>query len=478
MGEARRRGSRAQREAEAIKRNKQALAVEMGLADEHDPIRLALIAGLDAFKNRMTASEWSQRRGQVLEHLKNRRKGSKLAEAESIRVREDEMGWYLFLCEQSIYDPLCVDVSQSQRILPYFASLGLRWHHAREIVGIERKLDELLHDYRKHPDGHFFELLVALSYAEAGWRVTFIEEVRGEKNADIHVVRGKEEYFVECKRMSRTTDYSVKERNRFLEIWHAGRDALVKNQQWIWFKGTFHKDLFELPDSFLLDLWKTSLPLGLGERVLVNNEAATIKARLIDRSSVIRHFREFKVKMNSPMFTRVIGGDWAPDNSSVTLLPLVQISHVQGCEARELGMYVEEVGFACGFTRETDSEVSIDKKAKDVKKLLSEAVRQVPNDRPSIIHLAAETMEGGDVERRRTEKLEDLMRSFSFEGKPVKLVRFHRLQSHQRTNMQFEIDETVDTLHGHEMNVSATPRQVVVPYGSSVQQIAHWDLPI
>ena len=478
MGEARQRGSRAQREAEAIKRNKQALAVEMGLADEYDPIRQALITGLEAFTSRMAPSEWSQRRAQVLEHLENRKKGTKLAEADSIRVREDEIGWYLFLCEQSVYDPLCVDVSQSQRILPYFASLGSRWHHAREVTGIERKLDELLHAYRKHPDGHFFELLVALSYAEAGWKVSFVEEVRGKKTADLHVVRGSEEYFVECKRMNRTTDYSVKERNRFLEIWDAGRDALVKNRQWLWFKGTFHSDVFDLPDSFLLDLWQSTLPIGLGEKVLVDNDAATIKARLVDRTSVINHFRKFKVKMNSPMMTRVIGGDWAPDNSSITLLPLVQISRVQGCEAPELGTYVEEVGFACGFTRETDSEVSIDKKAKDVKKLLSEAVRQVPDDKPSIIHLAAETMEGADVERRRTDKLETLMRSFSFEGKPVKLVRLHRLQSHQRADIQFEIDETVDTLFGRNIDLSAIPRQVVVPRGSKVHQIAHWDLPI
>jgi hypothetical protein len=45
-------------------------------------------------------------------------------------VREDEMGWYLFLCDQAINDPLCTDVNQSQRILPFFAGLGVRWQHA------------------------------------------------------------------------------------------------------------------------------------------------------------------------------------------------------------------------------------------------------------------------------------------------------------------------------------------------------------
>lgn len=474
MGEARRRGNREQREGEAIKRNKRELAEAMGMADD-DPTRQALKAGLKPFLDRMTPEHWQQRRAAVLGHLRERVNGPKLAEAQSIRVREDEMGWYLFLCDQAINDPLCTDVSQSQRILPFFAGLGARWQHAHRVVGIERKLDELLKEYRKQPDGLFFEVLVSLAYADEGWDVTFIEEGQ-DKTPDMRIVRGDQEFFVECKRMDRTTGYSEKERNQFLRLWDAGHHILLEKRQWVWFKGAFHVDPAELPDNFLLDLWESSLPIGSGERVLMDNDQATIKARLIDQARVRRHMGEFRVKANSPMLTQVIGGDWAPEDASVTLLPLVKPAYVNGCEVPELGMYVEDVLFACGFTRNFDSEMSIDKKAKDIKKLLSDAVKQVPRDKPSIIHLAAETMEGSDVERRRTEKLLAGMPDFDFGGAPVALVRFHRLHAHQRASMLFELDETVDDLRVQGIVPSQAPRTVVAPQDSPMQHGAHWNL--
>jgi len=229
---------------------------------------------------------------------------------------------------------------------------------AHRVVGIERKPDELLKEHRKQPDGLFFEVLVALAYAEEGWDVTFIEEGQ-DKTPDMRIVRGDQEFFVECKRMVRTTDNSEKERNQFLRLWDAGRHVLLEKRQWVWFKGTFHVDPAELPDNFLLDLWLSSLPIGLGERVPMDNEQATIKARLIDQAGVRRHMREFRGKANSPMLTQVIGGDWAPEDASVTLLPMIKRGHVNGCEVSELGMYVEEVAFACGFRRNFDSKISI-----------------------------------------------------------------------------------------------------------------------
>lgn len=161
---------------------------------------------------------------------------------------------------------------------------------------------------------------------------------------------------------------------------------------------------------------------------------------------------------------------------SIERLPLIKRSHVKGCEVSELGMYVDEVAFACGFTRDFDSETSIDKKAKDIRKLLSDAVKQVPRDKPSIIHLAAETMEGADVERRRTAKLMVGMPTFDFDGAPVALVRLHRLHSHQRAQMLFELDETVDNLHRNLIDLSQIPASVVVSPDTPMRHGAHWDL--
>ena len=90
------------------------------------------------------------------------------------------------------------------------------------------------------------------------------------------------------------------------------------------------------------------------------------------------------------MLSSLLGGDWAPENSSATVVSCSKHAHVAECDAPVLGAYVVEIGWACGITRIFDSEISIDKKAGDVTKLLSDAVKQVPQEKPSIIHIAAD----------------------------------------------------------------------------------------
>lgn len=70
------------------------------------------------------------------------------------------------------------------------------------------------------------------------------------------------------------------------------------------------------------------------------------------------------------------------------------------------------------------SHASIDKKAKDIIKLLTVAVKQVPSDRFSIVHIAAEAMEGTAIEHRRTQQVREKLQKFVTE-KPVAAVRFH-----------------------------------------------------
>lgn len=161
MGEASRRGSQAERQREAIRRQKAALVARMGDADARG---LALLrAGLQPFLDRMSPEAWQKRRAAVVQELLDRPKEVDLHKATSVRVRSDEMGWYLFLCQQALEDPMCMDVSQAQRALPFLAGLGSRWQYAGAVKGLTTKLDNLLTDQRKDPDGLLFEVLVALS---------------------------------------------------------------------------------------------------------------------------------------------------------------------------------------------------------------------------------------------------------------------------------------------------------------------------
>lgn len=473
MGEAKRRGSYEERKKAAIKRNKELLIQHMGGRDEH--LDAVLRAGLMPFLTRMTPDEWKSRRGRLLEYLKNQPEDIKLENAQPIRVRSDEICWYLFLCEQTLEDPMCLDISQQQRIIPFFAGIGERWGYAHKVKGLERKIDELLRKYKSEPDGVIFEILVALSYAAKGWDVELLEEHSSAKSPDMVAYKDGRELYIECKRLDRRTAYAETERKEFLRMWDAAKDVLVANRQWVWIKGVFHSEASSLHTDFLANILQKALPIGKGEILIHDDADATIYARLIDHRAVQQHMSQNRVKLNSPMLSSLLGGDWAPLNSSVTIAHLVKLGYVVDCEVPVMGAYVEEIGWASGFTRDFDSEVSIDKKARDVTKRLSEAAMQVPDNKPSIIHIAAETLEGKDVELRRTEKVMESI-PFFITDKPIQGVRFHRFQSNQCIDKLFEFDETVDKFNINGSVLKDLPENVVLAGDIKMVNGHHWDV--
>lgn len=474
MGEARRRGTSESRKKDAIKRNKAELVRSLG---GNDPLaEKDLRAGITPFLNLMSAEKWKRRKENILESLKAIPQGVELEKSRPIRVKEDEIGWYLFLCEQALEDPLCMEVSQVARAAPFFSGIGSRWKYANHVIGIEKKIREILHKANKSPDGLIFEILVALSYAAKGWDVELLETKPPAKSPDMVVRKDGLEIFVECKRLERRTSYAERERDDFLRLWDAAKHLLWENHQWVWFKGTFHVEVSALPIDFLTKIFETTLPIcSSGELLVFDGAEATIHARLINKYAVWHHLKTWQVKTNSPMLSHLLGGDWAPRNSSVSMAHLVKLAYVHGCDAPVLGAYIQEMDWACGFTREFDSQISLEKKAKDITGLLTEAISQVPSDRPSVIHIAAETMEGTEVERLRTQKVMASIPALALE-KPVLGVRFHRFQANQVIDKLWEFDETVERFQVTGFPDDEIPLCVVAPESTELKHGAHWEI--
>jgi hypothetical protein len=473
MGQAKRRGSFEERKQAAISRNKKELVEQMGGRDER--LMSVLAKALDLFLAQLTKDEWKARRDEIIKTLQQHPHETTLEKAKPIRVREDEIGWYLFLCQQTIDDPLCVESSQQQRILPFFAGIGERIEYATKVTGLDRKIKETLTKYKTAPDGAIFEILVALSYASKGWEVELLKEAPPTKTPDMVVRKNSKELFVECKRLERRTDYSENERNEALRLWDAAVPVLIANRQWVWLKTVFHVELFKLPTDFIANILQKALPIESTESLIHDNSDATIYARLIDKMAVNHHLENFMVKEPAPMLNNLLGGDWAPENSEVSVVYVAKRGEMKGCEAAVLGTYVEEIAWASGMTRKFDSDESIEKKARDITKLLSDAVKQVPSDKPSVIHVAAETLEGRDVELRRTEKVMTKIPTFVTD-KPVLGVRFHRFQSNSRINMLYEFDETVEKFQVNGSLLRDIPSRVVVPDGIPMVKGRHWEI--
>lgn len=471
MGEAKRRGTPEERRAAALKRERSTLLETRGDADEATLDNLR--AGIAPFMAQITEQEWFRRRAAILERLRDLPKGD-LATAPSIRVADDEIAWYLFLCEQALTNPMCIDVSQAARAIPFFCGIGDRWKYAARVKGLEIHFKEILSRRRKEPDGLLFEVLTALAYAENGWDVEFVPENPPNKTPDLVVSRATERLWIECKRQSRFSDYSIAERNASLRLWDRVKDALVANGQWIWLRATFHVEPATLPDDYLAKIIKSALPIAR-ETCLCDSQQATVWARLIDQERVRSHLKDHYVKANSPSVSALLGHDWAPLNSQTTFVHAVKYVQVEDCDSPLLGMYIDEIRWACGVTREVDAELSVDRKARDVKSLLADAVKQVPDNEPSVIHIAVETLDGTEVERRRTEKV---MQSIPLllAKKPIQAVRLHRLNSNQTTDRLFLFDETVEKFNAPGASVESLPPVAVIPARAELRAGAHWEL--
>ena len=169
-----------------------------------------------------------------------------------------------------------------------------------------------------------------------------------------------------------------------------------------------------------------------------------------------------------------LGGDWVNPNSEVTIAMLSKQSLIDGGDVPILSTFVDQIGWACGITRKFDSDISIDNKARDVKNLLNKAVRQVPDNVPSVIHIALETLEGRDVELRRTEKIMESIPGF-ITDKPVLGVRVHRFQSNMTMNKLWEFDETTERFQVDWANLEGVPDAVVIPQDTPIRDGNHWD---
>lgn len=469
MGQARQKGTYEERRLAAITRNRRTLASRVNV----DPVsRSNVDLGFSVLKRALGDAEWRRRRSGVIDYLSSVGGPSSLADAATIRVRHDEIAWYMFLAEQVLENPLCIEPLQTTRNLPFVAALGERYKCHDRVKNLDRKLRELLTTYRADPDGILFEVLVALSYAHKGWNVDMLEPSQ-KKTPDMRVQKAERDIFVECKRQSRSSAYADKESVAFLRQWDAAKHVLFQVRQWLWFRCNFHVDVAALPDGLLAGVLGRGLPLVQDQVCLHDGPDLTLWARRIDHVAVRAHFLENRVKPNSPFLTGLLGGDWAPPDANVTLAMAAKYSDVVACEAPVLGQYVDDIAWACGMTRVFDSEVSITKKARDIKHLLVDAVEQVPDDKPSIIHIAFEALDGDAVETRRVTKIMKSVPRF-ITTKPVIGVQLHRFRPLPSRDKLWDFLETVAPFQREPGVFDDVPQTVVAGLESEAECTEKW----
>ena len=314
-----------------------------------------------------------------------------------------------------------------------------------QIGGINEKVESLLSFGKRgtlEPDATLFEILVALLWKRNGWEdESFIPEA-SEKRPDIRAASGYDEWIIECKRLNSSSEYSQKERRKWLKMWVYLRDYLVEKQIPAVFEIVFHVELDELlPDDFLVKQLAGKLPFLSSRCIVISNEQLQVSFDTVDFDRAAAFFdKNFCVKHPSSQLCELIAGYRDP-NRGFTSVVLGKSGRFG--ESRANNKYFTSIDFAAGAFWYCDAELSIDKKARDITGHLANAVKKFPENKKSVIHVGLETLDGVLVEKKRYERIFNKVTNFDNSGKDLRWIYCHLFQSYAPPEQDWVYDETV-----------------------------------
>lgn len=402
---------------------------------------------LDWFLSFLDPDEWIARKDAIENHLEQtftiHKSREEAGTPKPVSINTDTMGWYLYLAETALMDITRYEPIQGARVLPIFERLGTDLAELTQIEGIERKVQNLLGKDRGTPDSGLFEIVVALLWKRNGWEhVELIPEAPPEKRPDICARSGDTEWFIECKRMAKTSGYSQREREKWLRMWRQIADFMTDRRMPFVLDIVFHVELETLPDEFVRDELAGKLPLLVSFPCnIISNDIWDVRVWTVDFDAANRHLHKNYVKYPSDQLTELIAGKGHRDpNKGFTCV--VGGNKVRIGGGRGNNRYMDTMDFAAGAFWDCDADRAIERKARDIRARLSEAVEQLPDDKPCVVHVGLETLDGVSVEAERYQRIFNTVRKFDARGKDLQWVFCHLYQSYAPPEKAWVMDET------------------------------------
>ena len=198
--------------------------------------------------------------------------------------------------------------------MPVLKRLGTHLAELKEIHGVNERVERLLAKDTKQPDPILFELLVALLWKINGFdSVEFLDESPNKRTPDLRASNGVDEWFIECKRLDKHSQYIRKERAKWRAMWSLLSDRLVRGGHSIVFDIRFHVELSTLPDDYLAAQLPGKLNLVQPPTHLVSSDTLDVSVSPMDYVVANRHLARYWVRCPSDQLDELIGGKRDPN---------------------------------------------------------------------------------------------------------------------------------------------------------------------
>jgi hypothetical protein len=384
--------------------------------------------------------EWVRRRKGVVDYFKSQERVN-LTEADvqtseahklyqPIAVHDDWMAWYMYLMESLVERPGVDEPFQAGRISPFFAAIGRRIDLLKQVKGIEERLKVLLNQQQNQPDSTLFELLVASHYLRNGWTVCFLKEDLSKQTPDLEVTRDGKTFWVECKRLAKVPEFAEQERAEWLKRFRHLTNALRILEISAHVEVVFQKPIADTDEIVLGQMITTYFKTkNWSDGDWVSNGDVNIKVKRLDIAAINKVLDEENPRQNSPSMIKVIVGSYEMHGNYTQLIDYKQLTEFGPDDGLHvLNKFCNAIYAAYSAKYKCIAPESIDKKAKDVRKTLSKAVKQIPTDGAGIIHIGYETVSGPEVEVIRQKKTKETVDSFKFNDKNIEAIYCHAIQ--------------------------------------------------
>jgi hypothetical protein len=385
-------------------------------------------------------------------------------------VKDALIDWYLYLIDTLINEPHKYEYFQGARILPIFKRFGSDLDALKNIPGIQKRIKELMWKRKSEADAILFEFLTALLWVRNGYQVEFIDEKMGEKTPDFVARKNGNAWYVECKRQSKTADYTYTEsRKRHKMISYIAEDLVKRN---IHLNITFHVELDPLPDTFLRDLLIHKIPLAMPGKI-VSNEQIDIDLAFVDMPKIVAHLDKYSVKYGSPMLKSLIGGD-SGDHTSFTWGLVAQLFRVGDGDVHNV--FISDISHAYGVYWSCDAKEALLAKARDVKSQVYSALRQFKSEDTAVVHVGLETYDGPSVEWERFEKIQNTFELIDPANSNLRWLFCHFFQAYSPSDQPFVFDETTHALSHFPGKPPLEKRFMIIPDDADTAEGSfHWE---
>jgi len=208
---------------------------------------------------------------------------------------------------------------------------------------------------------------------------------------------------------------------------------------------------------------------------VIDNDQWTVLVELIDLHRINAHLEQFYVRDHSTQMNELISTRNEPNRGFSCV---INASHIELADDVEhlTNRYISEVGYASCAIWNCDAKTSVQKKARDIRTKLSQAVKQLPKGINGAVHIGLETMDGWLVEQKRYQRIFETVQQFDAKDISLERVYVHLFQPYWPPDRLWVYDETVYYFNNSNDEVEqplSFPQMIVPPedFASGV----HWD---